>query len=183
MRAIPARKHAVMLNVETDVVVAPILYKMAQAAGVLQRADASASDDLAEEAEPPVAPWGPGASRAGRFAEAREVFGGALDEDAGASTDKIKLGSRRCVICIWYDPKGRVWDRERARAELALRLPSHGRGDPRHGRARAAHFLQPVFLVVKENVDTDGGKKWIPAEQQLRLHYENIWKGDNRARN
>jgi hypothetical protein len=35
MRAIPARKHVVMLNVETDVVVGPILYKMAQAAGVV----------------------------------------------------------------------------------------------------------------------------------------------------
>src|SRR6185437_4736915 len=33
MRSILARKHVVMLNVETDVVVGPILYKMAQAAG------------------------------------------------------------------------------------------------------------------------------------------------------
>ncbi|MBV9907284.1 MAG: homoserine dehydrogenase, partial [Hyphomicrobiales bacterium] len=32
MRSILARKHIVMLNVETDVVVGPILYKMAQAA-------------------------------------------------------------------------------------------------------------------------------------------------------
>ena len=35
MRSILARKHVVMLNVETDVVVGPILYKMAQAAGVV----------------------------------------------------------------------------------------------------------------------------------------------------
>ncbi len=35
MRAILARKHTVMLNVETDVVVGPILYRMAQAAGVV----------------------------------------------------------------------------------------------------------------------------------------------------
>ena len=35
MRSILARKHVVMLNVETDVIVGPILYKMAQAAGVV----------------------------------------------------------------------------------------------------------------------------------------------------
>ena len=35
MRSILARKHIVMLNVETDVVVGPILYKMAQAAGIV----------------------------------------------------------------------------------------------------------------------------------------------------
>ena len=34
MRSILARKHVVMLNVETDVIVGPILYRMAQAAGV-----------------------------------------------------------------------------------------------------------------------------------------------------
>ena len=33
MRSILARKHIVMLNVETDVVVGPILYRMARAAG------------------------------------------------------------------------------------------------------------------------------------------------------
>lgn len=35
MRSILARKHVVMLNVETDVVVGPILHRMAQAAGVV----------------------------------------------------------------------------------------------------------------------------------------------------
>jgi predicted homoserine dehydrogenase-like protein len=35
MRSILARKHVVMLNVETDVIVGPILYRMAQAAGVV----------------------------------------------------------------------------------------------------------------------------------------------------
>ena len=35
MRSILARKHIVMLNVETDVVVGPILYRMARAAGVV----------------------------------------------------------------------------------------------------------------------------------------------------
>jgi len=35
LRAILARKHIIMLNVETDVVVGPILHRMAQAAGVV----------------------------------------------------------------------------------------------------------------------------------------------------
>ena len=35
MRAILARKHTIMLNVETDVVVGPMLYRMAKAAGVV----------------------------------------------------------------------------------------------------------------------------------------------------
>jgi predicted homoserine dehydrogenase-like protein len=35
MRAILARKHVVMLNVETDVIVGPILHRMAKAAGVV----------------------------------------------------------------------------------------------------------------------------------------------------
>jgi predicted homoserine dehydrogenase-like protein len=35
LRAILARKHIIMLNVETDVVVGPMLYRMAQAAGVV----------------------------------------------------------------------------------------------------------------------------------------------------
>ena len=35
MRSILARKHTVMLNVETDVVIGPILYRMAQAAGIV----------------------------------------------------------------------------------------------------------------------------------------------------
>lgn len=41
-----------------------------------------------------------------------------------------------------------------------------------------AHFLQPVFLIVKENVDSEGGKnnEFVPSNH-FACHYTNIWKG------
>ena len=41
-----------------------------------------------------------------------------------------------------------------------------------------AHFLQPVFLVVKENVDSEGGKdnEFVPSNN-FACHYRNIWTG------
>lgn len=41
-----------------------------------------------------------------------------------------------------------------------------------------AHFLQPVFLIVKENVDSEGGKnnEFVPSNN-FACHYVNIWKG------
>jgi ribose transport system substrate-binding protein len=45
-----------------------------------------------------------------------------------------------------------------------------------------AHFLQPVFLIVKENVDTEGGKnnEFVPSNN-FACHYVNIWKGTKNA--
>ena len=47
-----------------------------------------------------------------------------------------------------------------------------------------AHFLQPVFLIVKDNVDSEGGKnnEFVPSNN-FACHYENIWKGENKACN
>ncbi len=41
-----------------------------------------------------------------------------------------------------------------------------------------AHFLQPVFLIVKDNVDSEGGKnnEFVPSNN-FACHYVNIWKG------
>ena len=43
-----------------------------------------------------------------------------------------------------------------------------------------AHFLQPTFLIVKENVDSEGGAKneFVPSNN-FACHYMNIWKGTN----
>jgi ribose transport system substrate-binding protein len=41
-----------------------------------------------------------------------------------------------------------------------------------------AHFLQPTFLIVKANVDSEGGStnQFVPSNN-FACHYENIWKG------
>ena len=41
-----------------------------------------------------------------------------------------------------------------------------------------AHFLQPVFLIVKDNVDSEGGKnnEFVPSNN-FACHYVSIWKG------
>jgi ribose transport system substrate-binding protein len=41
-----------------------------------------------------------------------------------------------------------------------------------------AKFLQPVFLIVKDNVDTEGGKnnEFVPSNN-FACHYMNLWKG------
>jgi ribose transport system substrate-binding protein len=41
-----------------------------------------------------------------------------------------------------------------------------------------AHFLQPVFLIVKSNVDSEGGKnnEFVPSNN-FACHYLKIWKG------
>ena len=43
-----------------------------------------------------------------------------------------------------------------------------------------AHFVQPTFLVVKSNVDSEGGKQneFVPSNN-FACHYVNIWKGTN----
>ena len=45
-----------------------------------------------------------------------------------------------------------------------------------------AHFIQPTFLIVKENVDSEGGKQneFVPSNH-FACHYENLWKGANKA--
>lgn len=44
--------------------------------------------------------------------------------------------------------------------------------------AEPAHFIQPTFLIVKENVDSEGGNKneFVPSNN-FACHYMNIWKG------
>jgi ribose transport system substrate-binding protein len=46
--------------------------------------------------------------------------------------------------------------------------------------AEPAHFLQPVFLIVKDNVDSEGGSanEFVPSNN-FACHYTNIWKGTN----
>jgi ribose transport system substrate-binding protein len=41
-----------------------------------------------------------------------------------------------------------------------------------------AHFLQPTFLIVKANVESEGGaqNQFVPSNN-FACHYENIWKG------
>lgn len=41
-----------------------------------------------------------------------------------------------------------------------------------------AHFIQPTFLIVKDNVDSEGGNKneFVPSNN-FACHYMNIWKG------
>ena len=43
-----------------------------------------------------------------------------------------------------------------------------------------AEFVQPTFLVTKDNVDTEGGKtnQFIPSNN-FACHYKNIWLGEN----
>lgn len=45
-----------------------------------------------------------------------------------------------------------------------------------------AKFIQPTFLIVKENVDSEGGDKneFVPSNN-FACHYMNIWKGTNNA--
>ncbi len=45
-----------------------------------------------------------------------------------------------------------------------------------------AHFIQPTFLIVKENVDSEGGDKneFMPSNN-FACHYMNIWKGTDNA--
>ena len=45
-----------------------------------------------------------------------------------------------------------------------------------------AHFVQPVFLIVKDNVESEGGKnnEFVPSNN-FACHYVNIWKGTNTA--
>ena len=43
-----------------------------------------------------------------------------------------------------------------------------------------AHFVQPTFLIVKDNVESEGGKQneFVPSNN-FACHYVNIWKGTN----
>jgi ribose transport system substrate-binding protein len=45
-----------------------------------------------------------------------------------------------------------------------------------------AHFVQPTFLIVKDNVESEGGKQneFVPSNN-FACHYLNIWKGANNA--
>jgi ribose transport system substrate-binding protein len=44
-----------------------------------------------------------------------------------------------------------------------------------------AQFVQPTYLVTRDNVDTEGGDKnqFIPSNN-FACHYVNIWKGENK---
>lgn len=44
-----------------------------------------------------------------------------------------------------------------------------------------AHFIQPTYLVTKDNVDAEGGKEaqFIPSNN-FACHYRNIWLGENK---
>jgi ribose transport system substrate-binding protein len=44
-----------------------------------------------------------------------------------------------------------------------------------------SHFVQPTYLVTKENADAEGGEKneFIPSNN-FACHYENIWKGEKK---
>lgn len=41
-----------------------------------------------------------------------------------------------------------------------------------------AHFIQPTFLIVKDNINSEGGSKneFVPSNN-FAYHYMNIWKG------
>jgi ribose transport system substrate-binding protein len=43
-------------------------------------------------------------------------------------------------------------------------------------------FVQPTYLVTKENADAEGGKsnEFIPSNG-FACHYQNIWRGTNAA--
>ena len=45
-----------------------------------------------------------------------------------------------------------------------------------------AEFIQPTYLVTKENVDAEGGKEnqFIPSNN-FACHYANIWLGENKS--
>jgi ribose transport system substrate-binding protein len=45
-----------------------------------------------------------------------------------------------------------------------------------------AEYVQPTFLVTKDNVDSEGGKtdQFIPSNN-FACHYKNIWLGDTKA--
>jgi ribose transport system substrate-binding protein len=45
-----------------------------------------------------------------------------------------------------------------------------------------AQFVQPTFLIVKDNVESEGGKQneFVPSNN-FACHYLNIWKGTNNA--
>ena len=45
-----------------------------------------------------------------------------------------------------------------------------------------AEFIQPTYLVTKENVDAEGGKEnqFIP-NNNFACHYANIWLGENKS--
>jgi hypothetical protein len=47
-----------------------------------------------------------------------------------------------------------------------------------------AEFVQPTYLVTRENVNAEGGDKnqFIPSNNFVS-HYVNIWKGENKASN
>jgi len=44
-----------------------------------------------------------------------------------------------------------------------------------------SHFVQPTYLVTKDNADAEGGKdnEFIPSNN-FACHYENIWKGESK---
>ena len=43
-----------------------------------------------------------------------------------------------------------------------------------------AKFVQPTYIITKDNVDEEGGKNndFVP-ENNFACHYINIWKGTN----
>ncbi|MBS0559944.1 MAG: substrate-binding domain-containing protein [Proteobacteria bacterium] len=102
---------------------------------------------------------------------------------AGASTDKIKL--------VGADAPPSAYDMIRKGGFEVASVPEPSSLFGYEAvdaiiRAMAgeapAKFLQPVFLIVKENVDTEGGanNEFVPSNG-FACHYKNIWKGTKDA--
>ncbi|MBN8995102.1 MAG: substrate-binding domain-containing protein [Rhizobiales bacterium] len=104
---------------------------------------------------------------------------------AGASTDKIKL--------VGADAPPSAYDMIRKGGFEVASVPEPSSlfgymAVDAVIRAMAgeepAHFVQPVFLIVKDNVDSEGGKnnEFVPSNN-FACHYVNIWKGTDKACN
>lgn len=102
---------------------------------------------------------------------------------AGASTDKIKL--------VGADAPPSAYDMIRKDGFEVASVPEPStlfgyEAVDAVVRAMAgqepAHFLQPVFLIVKSNVDTEGGAKneFVPSNN-FACHYMSIWKGEKKS--
>jgi ribose transport system substrate-binding protein len=102
---------------------------------------------------------------------------------AGASTDKIKL--------VGADAPPSAYDmiRNGGFEVASVPEPSSLFGYEAvdavvHAMAgqEPAHFIQPTFLIVKANVDSEGGAKneFVPSNH-FACHYLNIWKGTTSA--
>jgi ribose transport system substrate-binding protein len=103
--------------------------------------------------------------------------------EAGASTDKIKL--------VGADAPPSAYDmiRNGGFEVASVPEPSSLFGYEAvdaviHAMAgqEPARFIQPTFLIVKDNVDSEGGaKNEFTPSNKFACHYLNIWKGTKNA--